>query len=639
MQRLAFAVLSALMLSPLHASAQDRATHTLERADLEPWVDGLMPAAIAQGNIAGGVVVVVRNGEVILQKGYGYADVGTKRAVDPDRTLFRVGSISKIFTWTAVMQQVEAGRIDLDADIAPLLDFALPPAAGAHISMRHLMTHTAGFAETLKGDLRYDPSRLETLSQFVRSPPPRIFPAGEIPAYSNYGATLAGYIVQRVSREPFEEYVERHILRPLGMDHSTFRQPLPAALAADLSRGYPEASDEPIPFELCGPIPAGSLSATGADMGRFMMANLSMARGGAGSILRPETAGIFYGSVSRPIPGLNGMTLGFEANRDAPRIIGHGGDSQVFHSDMKLFLDDGTGLFIALNSTGRDGAAWDILTALYEQFTRRYFPVPSTLEPTLPTSKAHGELIASQRLQSSRRANASFVKLFALLGQQQADVNPSGLLALPSMTDLSGERKVWREVQPFIWREVHGTQRIGAVVENGRLRALGTDQFAGTQIYQPVGFLSSGVWIIPAVAIAIGLLLLTVIGWPIAAVRHGRTSSQATRRVTSMWPSHLARLTALINVAFLVGWTLIIRAGLHELPAFDEPTDKWMRLLHVLGIAALLGAGVAVWHAWLTWRDRRSAWARLRATALAAACIVITVFSFAFNLISVSLEY
>ena len=123
----------------------------LTREDLEAWLDGFLPYALARGNIAGGIVVVVKDGQVLLQKGFGYADVEKKLPVDPDQTLFRPGSVSKLFTWTAVMQLVEQGKIDLDADVNQYLDFKIPPGPdGEPITMRDLMTHTAGFEEQVK---------------------------------------------------------------------------------------------------------------------------------------------------------------------------------------------------------------------------------------------------------------------------------------------------------------------------------------------------------------------------------------------------------------------------------------------------------------------------------------------------------
>ena len=122
----------------------------LNRADVEAWLDGFMPYALERGDIAGAVVVVVKDGQVLLQKGYGYADVAKRTPVDPETTLFRPGSVSKLFTWTAVMQLVEQGKLDLDADVNEYLDFEIPARDGKPVTLRQIMTHTAGLEETAR---------------------------------------------------------------------------------------------------------------------------------------------------------------------------------------------------------------------------------------------------------------------------------------------------------------------------------------------------------------------------------------------------------------------------------------------------------------------------------------------------------
>src|SRR5688572_31550468 len=243
----------------------------LERADVEAWLDGFMPFSLARGDIAGAVVVIVKDGEILLQKGYGYADVEKKKPVDPEATLFRPGSVSKLFTWTAVMQQVERGKLDLDADINQYLDFEIPPGpAGEPVTLRDLLTHTGGFEEALKELISEDPERIATLEDTVKGwVPERIFKAGTMPAYSNYGTGLAGYIVERSSGLSFDDYLDQNVFGPLGMSKSSFRQPLPEALAAGMSQGYEVATGTPQGYDLINLAPAGSLAATGSDMGRF----------------------------------------------------------------------------------------------------------------------------------------------------------------------------------------------------------------------------------------------------------------------------------------------------------------------------------------------------------------------------------
>ena len=210
----------------------------LTKADFETFLDALIPSQLRNRNIAGAVVAVVKDGQVLFQKGYGYADFEAKKPVLPDQTLFRPGSISKLFTATAVMQLVEQGKLDLDRDVNDYLDFAIPKTYPEPVTLRQLLTHTAGFEETLKNLFVAHQSDVKPLRAYlVNQMPARIFPPGKVPSYSNYGFTLAGYIVERVSGEKFERYVTNHILQPLRMDEFDLRSTAATtACAADVER-------------------------------------------------------------------------------------------------------------------------------------------------------------------------------------------------------------------------------------------------------------------------------------------------------------------------------------------------------------------------------------------------------------------
>lgn len=175
-----------------------RGAHPLTRTDLDAWLDGYMPYALRTGDIAGAVVVVVKDGQILSQRGYGWSDVAKRKPVDPERTLFRPGSVAKLLTWTAVMQLVEQGKVGLDEDVNTHLDFKIPPFDGKPVTLRQAMTHTAGFEETGKNIIFYEPSRLMSLGDYLKAwIPKRIFAPGTTPAYSNYATALAGYIVER----------------------------------------------------------------------------------------------------------------------------------------------------------------------------------------------------------------------------------------------------------------------------------------------------------------------------------------------------------------------------------------------------------------------------------------------------------
>jgi CubicO group peptidase (beta-lactamase class C family) len=245
----------------------------LTAANLASAVDPLMAEWIGKRKGAGAVVVVVKRDAPVFAKGYGFSDIDARKPFTADATLVRPGSISKLFTGIAVMQLVDAGGLDLDRDVNGYIDFAIPvPEGGVPVTLRLLLTHRAGFEEHLKGLFSRNPEP-EPLGRWLASnQPQRLFPKGDVEAYSNYGLALAGYIVERVSGEPFASYVQRYILDPLGMSHSTFRQPLPRDLAPLMAKGYRTSDMPPLAFFETILAPAGGLSATGTDMGRFIRA-------------------------------------------------------------------------------------------------------------------------------------------------------------------------------------------------------------------------------------------------------------------------------------------------------------------------------------------------------------------------------
>ena len=179
------------------------AGRALTSTDVSAWLDGLMPYALKAGRIPGAVVVVVDDGAIIAEKGYGFADLANRQPVDPRRTLFRIGSISKLFTWTAVMQQVEAGRLDLDQDVNAYLDFRIPPYEGKPLTLRDIMTHTPGFEESLRYLFTTDPAALLPLDEYAkRALPHQVYAPGTTPAYSNYATALAATLSSAFPASP-----------------------------------------------------------------------------------------------------------------------------------------------------------------------------------------------------------------------------------------------------------------------------------------------------------------------------------------------------------------------------------------------------------------------------------------------------
>jgi len=615
----------------------------LTKSDVDGWLDGLMPYALSRGDIAGAVVIVVKDGQILTERGFGFADVKSRRPVDPQRTLFRPGSISKLFTWTAVMQQVEAGKLDLDTDVNTYLDFRVPPRNGEPITLRNLLTHTPGFEESAKGQFVSSPERLRPLGKHLASwIPARIFPAGQVPAYSNYGASLAGYIVERVSGEPFAEYVERHIFTPLGMTRSSFRQPLPDGMKSDMSSGYQRASEPPKPYELITGTagPAGSLTATGSDMSRFMIAHLQDGRFGDTRILQAETARKMRAPSPQLNPPLNPMALGFyHEDRNGHQIVGHAGDTEVFHSDLHILPDDGVGLFISLNSLGNEGAARFVRAALLRGFMDRYYPAPKPALPTLAMAKEHGRMMAGFYWWSRRKAT-SFLAMMNLMGQAKVKVDPDGTLEVSIFKDASGAILRWREVAPFVWQEPAGKIRLAAVVKDGKIVNFASDELPPVMVLQPVPGWASAAWNMPLLFFMIAVLLLTVLLWPVAALvrRHyGRPLPLAGGEARIY---RLTRVTALVDLlAFLAYITIISLIGTSTLSA-DVGTDPFIRVAQGLCLLGVVGTMISLWNAFLAWtRKGRSLWAKISATVIALACVAFVWFVLTLNLVTISLNY
>lgn len=626
----------------LPAIAQQSPPAVLDRADVEAWLDGLVPYALQQGDMAGLVVSVVKDGQVLFEKGYGYADVAAGVPMDPQRTVVRVASVSKTFTATAVMQLVEQGKLDLDRDINEYLDFEIPPAFGKPITLRNLLTHTAGFEETPY--IKYD--RPQSLREHMLRVPDRIYPPGEIPAYSNYGLNLAGYIVGRVAGEPFTDYVEKNVLGKLGMEHSSFRLTLPENLRPLESRTYVLGSDPPFTWDVVRrmvPIesPAGALGTTAHDMTRFMLAHLQGGRVGDALLLREQTLQQMHAPSIVPIAGAQPIALGlFRADYNGHRIIGHSGDGEGAHAEMKLLLDDNVGIFTAINSDGATQgllpAAFALRTLLTEQFMDRYFPAEVADEPAIADSHEHARLAAGEYTWS-RQQQGDFQEGLALIGRllvlkpiirarDDGTIETSPSLTLPP----NGRPQVWREVRPFVWREVGGRAHLLMKVRDGQVQAVWTDALPSFWINLRVPAASSAERNVPLLLAATVVLLLTVVIWPVAAIvrrRYGATLQLPKRdRRVYLW----SRLAALAGVIYMFGWLVAMTADL----ASTQGVQTWIRMIQLIGLVCIAGAGIAVWNAWSTWRLRRGWAARASSLALACALLYLVWFSFAFHLIS-----
>ncbi len=398
-----------------------------DSSGLAGFMDGMIQAHLDSRNIAGATVAVVQDTHVIFSKGYGYADIERDRKVDPDRTLFRIGSISKLFVWTAVMQLYEQGKVELDVDVNQYLDkIQVPDTYTAPVTLKELMTHTAGFEDYTLGLFARDTGALRPLDEILQQKmPARVRPPGRFASYSNHGTGIAACVVEAVSGQSWNDYVEEHILDTLNMNHTTFRQPVPQSLPGSPSKGYKFRNGvlQQQYFEYIPLAPVGAASSTATDMAKFMITHLQKGSYRNNTILDSSVVEMMQSPAFRPADNVNAMAYGFmELNQNKTRIIGHGGDTFWFHSLMVLLPRQNAGLFISFNSEN----GGHVKNLVLEEFIDHFFPEKlggtDFYMPPEELSRFEGEY------RSLRHPHERFTKIAAVMNPVYIKTTTDGML-------------------------------------------------------------------------------------------------------------------------------------------------------------------------------------------------------------------
>ena len=632
---------SAVAPKPASATASEKpmaanppsAPHALERADLEPFFDGIIPLQLERSDVAGAAVLVMKNGKDLLRKGYGYSDVAKKKPVDPETTMFRLASISKLFTWISVMQLVEQGKLDIDADVNKYLDFQIAPAFGKPITLRNLMTHTGGFEEEIRDILLTDPKKATPLREFLMgNQPRRIFPPGEVPAYSNYGVGLAGYIVQRTSGEPFEQYVAEHIFQALGMKHSSFYQPLAEDLSSFASNGYQNNTEKPaVGFEMFSPAPAGGVSSTAPDMGRFAQALLNGGAWEGHRILKTETLNAMWTKQFGTSDALPAMCMGFyQTWRNGLHFIGHDGDLIAFHSMFLLEPQEKLVIFISYNSAGSaNKTRTEILTA----FADRYYPYPQTPEfQKLPLDEL--KAIAGT-YQATRRSESTKLSLGNLIGQGEATLDKDGVLKVDDFKDLRGHMRQWKPIGKDLWQEVDDQRRMFAIRNSsGKIVRIAVS-FPGVQ-FERVPWYENSKMILPILTVSL-VILAAVVG--ASLLRLGRMIFLSKRPPFKQQPGSVrltlgAKLSATAWIILTIGTAVLMSRLENATMLPTHAIDKYFVMMNLVTGVAILLSIFAVYAGLRIWRLSNIRFiSKLKVSLVAAACVFLTWFSVHWHLI------
>lgn len=604
----------------------------LTEQDVETWLDGRLPAALQRADIPGATVAVVHDGQILTTRGYGYADTGTDGSapvpVDAEQSLFRIGSVSKLVTATAVMQLVEAGQVDLDTDISAYADVEFDRRFEGDITLRHLLTHTAGFEESVSGLILPEGSEVDLGEYSTQDAPQQVYEPGTTPAYSNYGLSLAGYIVEQISGLSFDDYIDQHIFDPAGMDSATFRQPVPAELQDRLASGYPALGEPAQGFEMVSAPPAGSMTASAPDMGHFMLGLLGDIDADA-ELLSEHTREVML-APALDEESLGGLAAGqrmglgfFEETRNGHRILGHGGDTQFFHAALEIYPDDATGIFVAVNGSGQGTASLDLRADLLGGFAERYFPgrgaSPAGQRPDPADSQQRAEQLAG-RYESTRSPHSTFLTGAMLLSTTTVTVLDEGRIVVAPDPG-NGGTTVFEEVEPWVWQEVDGPRRFAAHIEDGQVLRIGHDSAMSLVPLSPVRSA-----VLPVLVAATAAAALIVVAWPAGALWRWIAARRAARRGTAPRmgavprlgaAGRLARLGAVAAVVAVIGWAAMAQATF----SFVEVPTLVMRLgqvLQLLGVVAIIPAAIDLFTA-----VRRRA--GLRRVAIAAVLLLALI--------------
>jgi CubicO group peptidase (beta-lactamase class C family) len=522
------------------------ATQSVAAADLpnlEAFVDGVVSGFMTEQRIAGAEVAVVRDGETLLVKGYGIDSVEPRRAVDPNESLFRIGSISKTFTWLSIMQLAERGKLKLDDPINDHLPDELDvPDEGFERPIRiiDLMNHTAGFEDILQGlFVSGDATPLSLSEQLRQRRPHRMREPGKFMVYSNYSTALAGAIVAHVSGMEYESYVEQNILVPLGLAHTTFReayepteglpQPMPAELAAHLAQNIESRKGmwQTIPHEhIVSMAPAGAASSTAGDMARYMLALLDPQRLEAAGVLKAETFAQMREPSFQSAPGMPAMHHGFFntplgfGTRLAVDNLSHGGSTLHFRSFMVVTSDlngRGTlGVFVTANSV----PAGPMTQKVAERILTKYFPPPPEVAPVPEGDTARLREYAG-RYRTARHSYTQFEKILNV-GANSVTATKDGYL----LVTVGGPTLRFVEIGKDLFRQPDGDTTIAFVRDQ---RGAITHLLSPSGTLERVAFFDSLPWL----ALVVIATVLTCIGLLIAAAL--RRSADVITGIAIAW--------------------------------------------------------------------------------------------------------
>ena len=597
----------------------------LPPAELEAFVDGVVREAMARDHIAGVTVSVVQGGQVVLKKGYGFADIKSGRRVDPDRTLFRIASISKTFTWIALMKEVEAGRIRLDRPI----NLYLPERVQVRdqgferpVLVRHLMDHSAGFEDRALGQLfERDFNRVRPLEVYLRQErPDRVRNPGVLSSYSNYGVGLAGEAVSYVSGQPYETYVAHQILQPLALTNTTFLEPhppkaglappMPPALAAQLATPYrwTGAGFEARDFEhVMHAAPAGGASSTAGDMARYMQLLLNGGTMEGVAIYGPRTAAAFNTPIDPMPPGINGWPHGMIATTlpGGFRGFGHDGATLSFMSKMVVVPQLNLGVFISTNTE----SGGNLSQLLPFRIAERFYAAPRPPAAGSAALRSAAEAFEGTYLTTRRAYSGLEGFVMRVSGQEQVSVTRDGVMLIAGFDGAPSRWILDGPAERGLFRSAETGEALTFAMRDGRAREF--RPATNGAVFQRVGVLDRTGTIALIGLAALVAAAATLVGAALRVFRETRQGA-AQRRA-----SILQTIQAALWIIAAVGLMVFVAGAADRAKVVYEWPSSWLIIASACALVASLLNVLTLILTPLIWRGGRrvESWSPVRKLA------------------------
>ncbi len=482
-----------------------------DQRELQAYIDGLVASLQREHGLSALTLSVVKDDALWIARGYGQADLGSKRPVVADTTLFRIGSVSKTFIWTAVMMLVERGQIDLDADVNSYLKTVrIADAFGVPVTMRQLMHHRAGFEDSMRLFAVSDDDPRALADLLTEQQPKRVYAPGLRTSYSNWGSALAAQIVADVSGKPYGEYLRGEILDPLGMHATNFLAPskLDEAQRANLAGGYKNGKGALAAqgyMQIGAYWPAGGIASTATEMARWMRFHLNGGELEGVRLMRAETHAQMWTRAYDDRPGAPDLAHGFQdRSYRGLRVLGHGGATAAFYTNMVLVPELGLGVFVSQNSRQTRLPVNQLPDQIIDHLHGLAYQAALEVGSTEPGTLAE---LAGSYLQN-RRVFSSFAAVLGLNSVGAvAPLSPDALLVT-----LNDQTRQYQRVdqQRDLFEAADGS-RIGFVREGGRVVALADS--SGVHTLEKVNLLSAPSTALGAGGAAVLLALTSLLGF------------------------------------------------------------------------------------------------------------------------------